>query len=125
MSRVSAKNWEDAAQSNREALSLAPALLNQVPPLPLDGHGTGIKKKKILKDIPPADRVRIAEISVLASKNTRWSAKNSPQRLASEEMDRLIEKYVIQRKVPAATFARYAGVTRRAIMQRVEKNNRS
>lgn len=121
VSRVSAKNWEEAASKNPEAVTLAPTLIHTTPAPPLDGHGSGLKKKKIKIDVPPKDRERIAEIAVLASKNTRWSAKNSPQRLASEELDELVKKYVVQRKVPAATFARYAGVTRRAIMQRAEK----
>lgn len=120
-SRVSAKNWETAASANQEAVAKATTLIQSVPAPPLDGHGAGLRKMRIKADIPPRDRERIKEIAPLAAKNTRWSATTSPQRLASLELDDLIVKYVLQRRVPAATFARYAGVTRRAIIQRAEK----
>ena len=81
---------------------------------------TGIARK-IIPDVPRAEREHVREVAELARKNTRWSRNDSPERLAVSEYEDLIVKHVIQRKVPVSSFARHAGVTRRAIMQRVEK----
>lgn len=85
---------------------------------------TGIPRK-ITPDVPPAQREHILNTANLARKNSRWSREDSPERKASYELERLITLHIKQRKVPVASFARHAGVTRRAIMQRVEKLSNS
>lgn len=119
VSRVSAKNWESKARSNPASIKRASEL--NMPALPLTARGSGVRAKKIPRDIPEADRIRIAELSVLARRVRRWTTEDAPEKQAANELEDLITKYVIERKVPAATFARYAGVTRRAIMQRVDR----
>lgn len=119
VSRVTAKNWETKAQSNTKAVQESKEL--KVPALPLGARGSGVKIKKIPRDIPQVDRERIAELSPLARKVRQWTPEDAPERVAARQLEDLIFRYVIERKVPAAVFARYAGVTRRAIMQRVAK----
>lgn len=114
VTRVTAKNWETRALSS----GVTP---KEVPPLPLDVRGVKVRAKRIPPDIPSKDRVRIAELSKKARLVRRWTLSNSEEFKAAGELEQLILLYVIERRVPAATFARYAGVSRRAIMQRVEK----
>ena len=88
-------------------------------PLPAkDPKGT---PRKITPDVPPAEREHIRLTAEAARRNTRWSREDSPERQAAYHLEELIQKHIIQRKVPVAAFARHAGVTRRAIMQRLEK----
>lgn len=115
VTRVTAKNWETRALQQETVPE------PQVPALPLDVRGMKVRPKRIPPGIPSADRQRIATLSVEARKVRRWTLEGSAEKQAAEELEQLIYKYVVERKVPAATFARAAGVTRRAIMQRVEK----
>lgn len=119
VSRVSAKNWETKALNDPQAVKLSETL--NIPPIPLSVRGAGVRAKKIPRDIPLEDRQRIAELSLLARKVRRWTPDDSPEKRASHEFEDLINKYVVERKVPASVFARYAGVTRRAITQRVDR----
>lgn len=115
VTRVTAKNWET------RALQLKVTPEPQVPPLPLDVRGMKVRPKRIPPGIPSRDRERIAALSVLARRVRRWTLDDSDEKRAANELEELIYRYVVERQVPAAVFARYAGVTRRAIMQRVEK----
>ena len=115
VTRVTAKNWESRALNTE--VEADPV----VPLLPLDVRGMKVRAKRIPPGIPTKDRERIAALSVEARKVRRWTLDGSSEKLAAEELEQLIYKYVVERKVPAAVFARAAGVTRRAIMQRVEK----
>lgn len=119
VSRVTVSNWQEKG-SNRVDI-LQESLQIQVPSVPLDAKGQGVSVKRIPKGIPKKDQKVIQGLVEDAARNTRWSRKDSPERLASIRLDELVDLYVIQRKVPASTFADVAGVTRRAIMQRVER----
>lgn len=119
ISRVTVANWADEASKSKDIV--LHALSIPAPHVPLDAKGQGIIVRKIPKGIPEKDRKRIQELTETASKNTRWSRSDSPERIASRELDELVDKYVCQRSVSASTFAEVAGVTRRAIMQRVER----
>lgn len=77
--------------------------------------------RKITPDVPPKEREHLLRTSQAARGNTRWSREDSPERQAAYELENLIRKHIIERNVPVAAFARHAGVTRRAIMQRLEK----
>ena len=114
VSRSAANQWHKTAVKK----GIEPADIPDKPILPKDP--TGIPRK-IIPDIPKAERAHVREVADLARKNTRWSSEDSPERRAVAEYEDLIVKHIIQRKVPVASFARHAGVTRRAIMQRVEK----
>lgn len=81
---------------------------------------TGIPRK-ITPDVPPKEREHIRVTTETASRNTRWSREDSPERQAVYELERLMRKHITERKVSVSAFARHAGVTRRAIMQRLER----
>lgn len=115
VSRVTVKNWESRAIANSAQPTVG------VWPVPLDARGIKVRPKRIPPDVPTKDRQRIAELSDQARRVRRWTADNAPEKKAANELEDLIYQYVVIRKVPAAVFARYANVTRRAIMQRIEK----
>jgi transposase-like protein len=114
VSRSAANQWHKTAVKK----GIEPSDIPDKPLVPKDP--TGIPRK-IIPDVPRAEREHVRKVAELARQNTRWSRDDSPERLAVSEYEDLIVKHVIQRKVPVASFARHAGVTRRAIMQRVEK----
>jgi len=115
VTRVTAKNWESRALAAHLVADLP------VPALPLDVRGMKVRVKRIPPGIPSKDRKRIAELAVLARRVRRWTGEDTPEKQAANELEELIYLYVVERKVPASVFAQAAGVTRRAIMQRVEK----
>lgn len=77
--------------------------------------------KKITPDIPLKDQERIKELAELVKKRTRWSRKNAPEVLAARELETMIDLYIVQRGVSVARFAKVAGVSRKAIIQRMKK----
>jgi hypothetical protein len=115
VTRVSAKNWETKALSN----GVTPA--TDVPPLPLDVRGVKVRAKRIPPDVPSKDRVKIAELSKRARSVRRWTLPNSDEQKAANELREMLIVYVLERGVTTAAFARYAGVSRRAIVQRLDK----
>lgn len=119
VTRVAVSNWEKKAYDSEEAILASRSVT--VPELPINGHGSKSRAAKIVPDVPPADQARIARLAPLAAKNTRWSDPKSPERLAAQELNELFAYYHLYRKVPAAALARYAGVSRRSVMQRLNK----
>lgn len=81
-------------------------------------HGT---PRKIRIDVPSSERTHLLATAQQARRNKRWSASNSPERRAADEFEALIRYHVIERGVAVARFAKRAGVTPRAIAQRIEK----
>lgn len=77
--------------------------------------------KKIVPDLAPEDQEIIQKTAALARKRTRWSRKDSPETKAAEQLEMLIRYHVLGRGVPTSRFAEVAGVSRRAIMQRLEE----
>lgn len=114
VTRSAVNQWHKAALRK----DIAPATLPDAH-LPVQDP-VGIPKR-IKPDVPPKDRNRLRDLTISARKNTRWSKPNSPERRASEELIRLLDLHINQRKVSVAAVARHAGVTRRAIMQRLER----
>lgn len=120
VSRMSIQVWETDSRKKPEHIAAAKTLKN-VPTLPLDVRGSGVSAKKMKIDVPPHDRKRLRELAAQAKTVRRWSAPDAPERVASAELDKLVLKYVRERGVAPMTVARHAGVTRRAIMARLER----
>lgn len=120
VSRMSVHVWESAVKENPDALKRA-SHITDTPSLPLTARGSGVSVKKMPVDVPEHDRERLAELSMKAKTVRRWSAEDSPERAASRELDELVIKYVERRNVKPMLVARHAGVTRRAIMARIER----
>lgn len=97
-----------------------PSSKHPVPPFNHKLYGHGVRAKKIVRNLTQADRAKIHDLQQQAKTKTRWSTPTSKENLASEELDRLVLKYV-QRKVSLTVIAKHMGVTRRAVAQRIEK----
>lgn len=120
VSRMSVHVWQSAVQENPDALKRV-SQIHDVPNLPLTARGSGVTVKKMRIDVPPHDRERLAELAQQAKTVRRWSTPESSERKASDELDKLVVKYIENRGVAPMTVARHAGVTRRAIMARLER----
>lgn len=121
VSRVAAQAWYKRALKNEVAVEKAKDLETQVPLLAIDVRGSQIKVVKLIPDVPPAERERLKTLTEQAREVGRWTPPYAPSRKAAEELEELIYFYAVKRKIPAATIARHAGVTRRAVVQRLEK----
>lgn len=77
--------------------------------------------RKIRPDIPSSERQHLLEVATLARKNRRWSDSHSKERLAAQELEQLIKYHILERGVAVSRFAKRAGVTNRAIAQRLER----
>lgn len=124
VSRMSVHVWERSVRDNPDAMKRV-AKITDTPPLPLTARGSGVAVRKMKMDVPEHDRERLRQLQTQAKTVRRWSPENSDERIASTELDALVLKYVQKRGVPPMTVARYAGVTRRAIMARIERLEKS
>lgn len=120
VSRMMVHVWEKEIRQNPDALARVEAIDN-VPALPLTARGSGTSVRKMQPDVPVKDRERLAELAAQAKTVRRWTPENAPEREASKELDKLVHLYVEKRRVTPMKVARYAGVTRRAIMARLER----
>lgn len=114
VSRSAANQWYQQAVKDE----VAPTPTDPRPAPAKDPKGT---PRKIKPDVPPEEREHLRLTAETARRNTRWSREDSPERQAVHHLEELIRTHIVQRKVPVAAFARHAGVTRRAIMQRLER----
>jgi predicted regulator of amino acid metabolism with ACT domain len=120
VSRMTVHVWQKSVQANPDAVNRVKNIKN-VPHLPMDARGSGVTVRKMRVDVPPRDRERLKALAQEARTVRRWSAPDSPERKASDELDSLVQKYVEERGVAPMSVARHAGVTRRAIMARLER----
>jgi hypothetical protein len=119
VSRMSVHVWERTVRDNPDALKRVEKI-RDIPHLPLTARGSGVVIKKMKIDVPAHDRELLKELNDKAKTVRRWSPEDSEERVASEKLDKLVLKYR-KRGVAPMTIARYAGVTRRAIMARLER----
>lgn len=115
VTRSAISNWDKAYNQ------LPPA---ERPPLPLTApkpKDPAGETRRIKPDVPPAERDHIRRTAEKARQNTRWSNDDSPERQAANELLQLIKHHIQERGVPVSRFADIAGVNRRAIMQRIER----
>lgn len=120
VSRMSVHVWQSMVEENPDAVKRVEQI-KDVPTLPMDARGSGVTVRKINIDVPQTDRERLKQLANKAKTVRRWSAEDSEERKASDELDKLVIKYVEKRGVKPMTVARHAGVTRRAIMARLER----
>lgn len=118
VSRMGVKLWEDTAKK-LELQAAATAL--DVPKPPLMSVGSGVSAARRTIDVPQRDRQRLYDLQQLARLVRQSTPAGAPSRLASDELDGLLVKYVEIRGVQPMVVARHAGVTRRAIVARLER----
>lgn len=80
------------------------------------------KETKAKVVIPEPDASRIRELAEKASGVRRFTPMNSPARAAASELEELLFRYQ-DKGATLTTMSNAAGVTRRAIAQRLEKRD--
>lgn len=124
VSKVTVGNWLVNARLSLTHALQASSLFPPPPPLTASHQGTSVKRLKPSLTKDKADH--LVQLAATAHDNTRWSRKDSPERLASLELDELLHHYVKDKNIETTYLADVLGVTRRAITQRVirqEKRN--
>lgn len=119
VTRAAVQNWVVRAQNDEVIVSAAETV--SVPEIPLGMRGTRLKVKKLVPDVPESDREVIRSLTEEASVVKRWTPEGSRAREAALELENLLYHYSVERRVSVTKLAQYAGVTRRAVQQRIEK----
>jgi hypothetical protein len=119
VTRVAVKSWHNRALLNPEAIKLADDF--PAPSLPLSARGRDARPKRLKPGVPPDDQKKFAELAQAASVVRRWTPQDSPAREAATDLEALVYEYVVEKNVSPSLIAQYAGVSRRAIVQRLEK----
>lgn len=122
VTRVAAKAWFTRAEADDEAVELSKTL--SVPRLPINSRGNGVKAVKLVPDVPEKDRDVIRNLADQAKNVRRWTPEESTEREAAFALEELLYHYHKNRHVPVTKLAEYAGVTRRAVAQRLEKRSK-
>lgn len=118
-SRMSVQVWEKNARQQPELVSAAAQL--HVTQLGFDMRGSGVLDFRKDMDVPAAERERLAYLASQAKRVRRWTPPDAEERRAATELDSLLIKYVEQRGITPMAVSRHAGVTRRAIVARLER----
>ena len=118
VSRMSVQNWEDSARKRGLADKVSTVT---VPKLPLDAVGSEGRPVRRPIDVPAADRETLHQLAQSAKKVRRWTPASAPERRDAEQLDELLVKHIERRGVQPMIVARHAGVTRRAIVARLER----
>jgi hypothetical protein len=121
VTRAAVRTWYVQAAQDPFNFTRAEAMMPQVPPLPASTRGSKERPKRLVPDVPADDQKRIADLTLQAREVKRWTPVNSPARAAALELEGLLHFYSSERRVPISRLAKYAGVTRRAVAQRIEK----
>lgn len=123
VSKSAAAAWE------RKGLKICKENNIEAPLAPADALKPKIEKKpskapkKEVADFPIEEQQKIAQLAPMASRVSKNTPANSPSRKAANELVALLD-YHSQRGVSLSRLANAAGVTRRAIAQRLEKKKK-
>jgi hypothetical protein len=71
-------------------------------------------------DVPPEERERLRELAEAARRVRGRTPKDAPDRLAADELDKMIEEY-LDRNVPVKRIATHMGVPPRAVAARYDR----
>lgn len=121
ITRVGVRSWWMIAKENPAVMERAEELKDAIPRVPLTARGSGVKSRRIYPQVPERDIPRLQELAKQVRTIRGATPPDSPARKAAVEYVALLDMYVNKRKVPAQHVARAAGVTRRAIVARLEK----
>lgn len=119
VTRVGVRSWQIGAMEDDKIVKRSQEL-DDVPAVPLTARGSGVRARRVYPKIPEQDGIRMRELAQQVRSIRAGTPQDSPARKAAEEYEQLLRKYV-SRGVPAQHIAREAGVTRRAIVARLEK----
>lgn len=118
VSRMAVKNWEDSAKKRNLADKLSTVT---VPELPLDAVGSEGRPVRKPIDVPTDERETLRILAQSAKKVRRWTPLNAQERQDAAKLDELLVKHFEARGVQPMIIARHAGVTRRAVVARLER----
>ncbi len=79
-----------------------------------------LKVIRLRPDVPEEERPYLIELAQQARSVNRWTPQDAPERRASQELNELLRKYA-DRGVPVRTLADRLGVTYRAVVARLER----
>lgn len=91
--------------------------LADLPPVPPRSR---LRVVRLRPDVPEEDREHLIELAQQARSVNRWTPQDAPERKASQELNELLQKYA-RRGVPVRTLANRLGVTYRAVVARLER----
>lgn len=120
VTRVGVRSWKLTAQKNPDLVERATHEEN-VPRLPVFARGSATRATRIYPRVPAAELERLRELAPLVRTIRGGTPADSPARAAAREYEALIYHNIVDRGVPAMHVARELGVTRRAIVARVER----
>lgn len=90
-------------------------------PLPVRSR---LKVVRLRPDVPEEERSHLVDLAAAARSVNRWTAPDAPERQASRELNELLHRYV-ERGVPVRTLANRLGVTYRAVVARLERQEQA
>lgn len=123
VTRMGVRSWVLAAEEDPEIVNRS-RQITDVPPLPLTARGSGVSIKRVYPRVPEPDLERMKELAPQVRTIRGSTPKDHPSREAAREYSDLLDLYINKRKVPAQHVARAVGVTRRAIVARLEQRER-
>lgn len=91
--------------------------LESLPPVP---NRARLKVVRLRPDVPEEERPHLLELAQKARSVNRWTPPDAPERKASQELNETLATYV-ERGVPVRTLANRLGVTYRAVVARLER----
>jgi hypothetical protein len=123
VTRAAVRAWYVTAGQDPFNFARAEVMVDHVPDLPPTARGSGVRAKRLIPDVPAEDQERIRDLTARAQVVKRWTPADSPAREAARELEELLFFYAKERHVPVVKLAKHAGVTRRAVAQRIEKQS--
>ena len=121
VTRAAVLSWYVQAAEDPFNFARAEVMVKHVPDLPATTRGSKSRIKRLVPDVPAEDQAKIRDLTEQAKVVKRWTPENSPARAAALELEGMLYFYSSERHVPVVRLAKYAGVTRRAVAQRIEK----
>lgn len=110
--RSTVRSWKMSAVDPETDLDLS-----ELPPVPTRSR---LKVVRLRPDVPEEDRDHLVDLAQKARSVNRWTPADAEERKASQELNELLQMYV-HRGVPVRTLANRLGVTYRAVVARIER----
>lgn len=111
--RSTVRAWKVAA----DAVNGRDDDFSDLAPLPVRSR---LKVIRLRPDVPEEERDHLIELARQARSVNRWTPADAAERQASQELNELLHRYV-ERGVPVRTLANRLGVTYRAVVARLER----
>lgn len=111
--RSTVRMWESNASPTAE--------LPNVPECPRAARERGERVVRLPVDVPPEDRDKLKVLAQAARRVRGRTPVDSPDRIAANQLDTMIESYIVEREIAVKRIAEHMGVTPRAVAARYER----